>query len=58
MKFGFTEAGQHGSDVKFVKITGTGTLTATVPRHREVAGGTMRSILRQAAISEMDFLNA
>jgi predicted RNA binding protein YcfA (HicA-like mRNA interferase family) len=48
---GFTEHNQRGSHVKFVKITATGTYTAIVPRHHEVAAGTIRSILRQANIS-------
>jgi predicted RNA binding protein YcfA (HicA-like mRNA interferase family) len=48
---GFTEHNQRGSHVKFVKITTTGTYTAIVPRHHEIAVGTIRSILRQANIS-------
>jgi len=43
---GFSEANQSGSHVKFVKTTDAGTLTATVPKHKEVAAGTLRSILR------------
>ena len=57
LKLGFIEVGQTGSHIKFAKITGEGTRTATVPRHREVAGGTLRSILRQANISEKEFGN-
>ncbi len=30
---------------------------ATVPHHREVASGTLRSILRQAGLSEKEFRN-
>jgi predicted RNA binding protein YcfA (HicA-like mRNA interferase family) len=52
---GFAEAGHTGSHVKFAKTTSEGTLTATVPKHREVAAGTLRSILRQAGISEREF---
>ena len=52
---GFTQAGQTGSHVKFAKTTPEGTRTATVPKHREVAAGTLRSILRQAGISESEF---
>ena len=55
LKAGFLEVGQTGSHTKFSKITDGGTITATVPRHREVASGTLRSILRQAAISEKEF---
>ena len=52
---GFVEVGQTGSHVKFAKATYQGVLTATVPKHREVAAGTLRSILRQARISQEDF---
>jgi predicted RNA binding protein YcfA (HicA-like mRNA interferase family) len=34
---GFVQVGQTGSHVKFAKTTTTGTLTATVPKHSEVA---------------------
>ena len=52
---GFAEVGHTGSHVKFARITSEGTRTATVPKHREVAAGTLRSILRQAGISEHEF---
>jgi len=52
---GFIQVGQTGSHVKFAKRTDEGTLTATVPKHREVAPGTLRSILRQARLSEAEF---
>lgn len=52
---GFVEVGQTGSHMKFAKPTGAGTRTATVPKHREVAAGTLRSILRQAGIGAEDF---
>ncbi len=52
---GFIEVGQVGSHVKFARTTPNGTRTATVPKHREVASGTLRSILRQAGISEDEF---
>ena len=47
---GFVEVGQTGSHIKLAKSTTLGTRTATVPKHREVAAGTLRSILRQAGI--------
>ena len=47
---GFSIVSQRGSHVKFAKQTDEGLLTATVPRHREVAAGTLRSILRQAGM--------
>ena len=52
---GFAEVGQHGSHVKFARKTPKGILTAVVPRHREVAPGTLRSVLRQAGISTEEF---
>ena len=52
---GFSIASQSGSHVKFAKITPEGTRTATVPKHREVAAGTLRSILRQAGLSDGEF---
>ena len=55
MKAGFIQVGQTGSHVKFAKSTHEGTLTATVPFLREVASGTLRSILRQASLSEKEF---
>lgn len=52
---GFIEVGQTGSHVKFAKTTPAGTRTATVPKHHEVAAGTLRSILRQAGITAEEF---
>lgn len=52
---GFVEVGQTGSLLKFAKTSEAGTRTATVPKHREVAAGTLRSILRQAGLSAEDF---
>jgi len=57
LKAGFYEAGQAGSHVKFAKVVSNGMITATVPKHREVAGGTLRSILRQAQLSDTEFAN-
>jgi predicted RNA binding protein YcfA (HicA-like mRNA interferase family) len=52
---GFTEISQRGSHVKFAKQTEQGLRAAVVPRHREVAAGTMRSILRQAGLNWDEF---
>ncbi len=54
---GWVEVGTTGSHVKFAKRSPVGTRTAIVPKHREVAAGTLRSILRQAGISPADFEN-
>jgi predicted RNA binding protein YcfA (HicA-like mRNA interferase family) len=55
MAAGWVEVGTTGSHVKFAKRAPTGIRTATVPKHREVAVGTLRSILRQARISPEEF---
>ena len=52
---GFSEQGQTGSHVKFARTTVLGTRTATVPKHHEVAPGTLRSIMRQAGLSADEF---
>ena len=53
--YGFSEVGQTGSHVKFVGHSDQGTYTTIVPRHGEVAVGTIRSILRQAGIMAEEF---
>ena len=52
---GWIEIGATGSHIKIAKRSGAGTRTAIVPKHREVARGTLRSILRQAGISPEEF---
>ncbi len=52
---GFVEASQTGSHIKFARTMDNNTRTATVPKHREIAAGTLRSILRQAGLSETEF---
>jgi predicted RNA binding protein YcfA (HicA-like mRNA interferase family) len=52
LSLGFQEVAAKGSHVKFSKVEEAGTRTAIVPSHREVAVGTIRSILRQAGITE------
>jgi len=41
--------------VKFAKTTAAGTRTAIVPKHHDVAAGTLRSILRQAGLNAEEF---
>lgn len=57
LKAGFYEAGQTGSHVKFAKMVSDGVITTIVPKHREVSSGTLRSILRQANLTESEFNN-
>jgi predicted RNA binding protein YcfA (HicA-like mRNA interferase family) len=52
---GFRLVGRKGSHVKFARVTDEGTRTAIVPEHREVATGTLRSILRQAGLTWEEF---
>jgi predicted RNA binding protein YcfA (HicA-like mRNA interferase family) len=54
---GFVAATQRGSHVKFVRHGPEGIRTVIVPDHREVAVGTLRSILRQAGLTD-DAFNA
>ncbi|HEY8184615.1 MAG TPA: type II toxin-antitoxin system HicA family toxin [Pyrinomonadaceae bacterium] len=52
---GFEERIGRGSHRKFVKFTPDGVITAIVPEHREIAVGTLRSILRQAMLTPEEF---
>ena len=57
-KFGFVYKSQRGSHVKYAKASDDmPTRTAIIPKHDEVAKGTLQSILEQAAISLEDFLD-
>jgi predicted RNA binding protein YcfA (HicA-like mRNA interferase family) len=51
----FVEVGQSGSHVKFARRVPGGIRTAVVPHHREIALGTLRSILRQAGLTAEQF---
>lgn len=48
---GFAIYSQRGSHVKFVREDPDGLRTVIVPAHREIAVGTLRSILRQAGLT-------
>jgi predicted RNA binding protein YcfA (HicA-like mRNA interferase family) len=52
---GWSEVGTTGSHVKFAKRSAADLRTVIVPKHREVAVGTLRSILRQAGIGAHEF---
>ncbi|MCJ7821754.1 MAG: type II toxin-antitoxin system HicA family toxin [Armatimonadetes bacterium] len=52
---GFEVVGQRGSHVKFGKRTPEGHRTVIVPRHDEIAVGTLRSVLRQARMDWEQF---
>ena len=51
-KAGFEQVSQRGSHVKLRDPAGR---TVIVPEHREVARGTLRSILRQAGLTPDEF---
>ena len=52
LKAGFLVVSQKGSHVKLRKLAGEKTLTTIVPVHKEVAWGTLQSILEQANLSK------
>jgi predicted RNA binding protein YcfA (HicA-like mRNA interferase family) len=52
---GFAPISQRGSHVKFTRRSNGELRSVVVPNHREVAVGTLRSILRQAGLSVEDF---
>ena len=54
-KAGFTLIQQRGSPVKFVRESQDEVRTVMVPKHREVKVGTLRSILRHAALTTDEF---
>ena len=54
-RLGFAQVSQRGSHVKLRNPTGR---TAIVPLHDELARGTLRSILRQADLGLLEFLEA
>ena len=54
-KIGFKIVGRRGSHVRLKRKDGK-TLIVIVPDHRELARGTLKSILRQAHLSREEFL--
>jgi predicted RNA binding protein YcfA (HicA-like mRNA interferase family) len=52
---GFAPVATHGSHVKFLHQTSQGSRAVIVPRHREIAVGTLRSIVRQAGLTIPEF---
>ena len=51
VKVGFHQTSQRGSHVKMIKVLPDRTLIAIVPLHRELAPGTVKSIIRQANLT-------
>ena len=52
---GFLEVSQKGSHVKFKRQQEAGTLIAIVQHHKEIAVGTLRSILKQVGLTIEEF---
>ena len=56
--FGFFVVSQKGSHVKLRRKDGVRIITTIVPIHRELAVGTLRSILELAEVDEEEFRKA
>jgi len=56
-KFGFSIIRQRGSHVLIKKIIGTEQIGTVIPKHNELKIGTLKAILKQARISEEEFMN-
>ena len=54
-KMGFYQARQRGSHVVMKKNTPEGAFGCVVPMHKEVATGTLHSILKQAHLTLEEF---
>lgn len=53
--FGFEVARQKGSHIRLHKVTSSGKIGTTVPNHKELKLGTLRSVLKLAQIDELEF---
>ena len=53
---GFQITRQSGSHIILVKIADNKKLTAVVPKHDEIAKGTLLSIIAQSGLSKEEFL--
>ena len=56
-RLGFFQIRQQGSHVILKKQTPHGEIGCVVPLHRELAVGTLKSILKQAQIDLEDFID-
>jgi predicted RNA binding protein YcfA (HicA-like mRNA interferase family) len=52
---GFAPVATHGSHVKYLRAHAEETRMVIVPRHREIAVGTLRSIVRQTGLTVAEF---
>jgi predicted RNA binding protein YcfA (HicA-like mRNA interferase family) len=52
---GFVEVRQRGSHIVMQRRIGAGSVTVPIPDHRELAIGTLLSIIRQSGIPRAEF---
>ena len=57
-RLGFFVDRQRGSHVVMKKITSDGERGCVIPMHKEVAPGTLRSVLKLAGVSPEEFSDA
>ena len=56
-RLGFEQVRQRGSHVVLKRQSPEGETGCVVPLHRELAVGTLRSILKQAGVTQDEFLS-
>jgi predicted RNA binding protein YcfA (HicA-like mRNA interferase family) len=56
-RLGFVQVRQRGSHVVLKRQTPEGEIGCVVPLHRELAIGTLHSILRQAGVTPEEFIS-
>ncbi|MDQ3814344.1 MAG: type II toxin-antitoxin system HicA family toxin [Armatimonadota bacterium] len=56
-KVGFNQVRQTGSHIIMRRTTPEGSTSIPVPDHRELASGTLRSIIRQAGLTVEEFVD-
>ena len=52
---GFGEVRQRGSHIVMQRRTDAGSVTVTIPDHRELAIGTLLAIIRQSGVPRVEF---
>lgn len=57
-RLGFEQIRQQGSHVILKKLTPEGAVGCVVPRHKELALGTLKSILKQARVEQEEFIRS
>lgn len=54
-RHGFVEVSQRGNHIVMQRHTDAGSVTIPVPDHRELAIGTLLSIIRQSGVARAEF---